>query len=216
MARKIIFCSESLRDNTQPSKPAEQFSIDAEAILRLFKNNFEALRNNAIESGTIGFEGKKQFMQDLPVVVRNTFAGYRHAAQQLELFVIAVSDSDTGDEAAIENIHKSLAEEIERRISTAEFQRVKIVFAVQAIEAWILADERTLNVQLEQNKAKHENDPEKIDFPKQKLAGLFERCNRKYNTKVLLELLPILNITDLMRCKHFKQLYDCVDEIVNA
>jgi hypothetical protein len=215
--RKIILCCESLRiAKTSPTLP-EKYSYDAEAIIELLKNNFEALQNGKIEIEPVGFGGKDQFMKEVPLVVKNRFAEYRYQSHEVEIFIIAVRDSDTNNSGKIAGWHRQLVNKIKKVIKENECNRVHIMFAVQAIEAWILADEKKLNEYLGvQNKAKHENDPEEIDNPKQIVTKLFAQYHRekKYTPQQLLDLLPQLSISELLRCKHFKKLYDCVQEIV--
>ncbi len=92
------------------------------------------------------------------------------------------------------------------------------MFAVQTIEAWILADEKELNKYLGvTNKAKRESEPEKIDNPKQIVKNFFNHCGRHYNPpQDLLQLLPRLQVAELLRCKHFKEFYQCVKKIVEV
>ncbi len=102
-------------------------------------------------------------------------------------------------------------------IKRNEIQCVHIMFAVQAIDAWLLADEQKLNEHLGvTNKIKHENEPEKIKHPKQILQNLFAQCGKKYTPQQLIDLLPQLRVTELLRCKHFKELYECIEKICNT
>jgi hypothetical protein len=166
--RKIILCSESLRIVKPIAQQPEQYSYDGKAIIGLLKNEIEALRIGKIDIQAIGFEGKDKFMKELPLVVRNTFEQYRHGNSPIELFIIALRDSDTIDGKKISGFRRKLADKIKKLISEQEFNRVHIMFAVQAIEAWILAGENALNKYLGvANKLKHINEPEKVDNPKQ-------------------------------------------------
>jgi hypothetical protein len=101
-------------------------------------------------------------------------------------------------------------------ITEQEFNRVHVMVAVQAIEAWVLADEQNLNKYLETNKVKHVNNPETIENPKLIMRNLFEQCGKRYTPQELLRLLPQLRVAELLRCKHFKQLYDCVRNIAEG
>lgn len=213
--RKIILCSESLRLDQQPSRPPEQYSLDAEAIIGLLKNNFEILESGEIEIEAIGFGGKAAFMKEIPKVIRNTFATYRHRVDDTQIFIVAIRDADTSDAEKISNLQERLISKIRKASNPGEFRRVKVVFAVQAIEAWLLADEQTLNNYLgEKNKAKRVNDPETIHKPKEIIHKLFQQSSKKYNAQALLDLLPRVNILTLLRCRHFKQLYDRIKSIV--
>jgi hypothetical protein len=215
--RRIIFCSESLRVPTGPTKPDQQYSIDAQAIIELLKNNFPVLREDLVETEPRGFKGKDDFMKKVPTLVKNTFETFRHRLHELEIFIIALRDTDTKDGKKISAIRRKLADKIKKLISEQEFQRVHIMFAVQAIEAWVLADVQKLNEYLGvTNKAKHENEPEKIEKPKQKVQNLFMECGKQYTPQALLDLLPHLRVLELLRCKHFKELYDCVQKIVET
>ena len=93
--RKIVLCTESLRITRAVSQQPEQYSYDGRAVIRLLKNSIDSLRSGAVEIVPVGFEGKNQFMKELPLVVRNTFATYRHLHDSVEVFVIALRDSDT-------------------------------------------------------------------------------------------------------------------------
>lgn len=215
--RKIILCSESLRIVKPIAQQPEQYSYDGKAIIGLLKNEIEALRIGKVDIQPIGFEGKDQFMKELPLVVRNTFEQYRHGNSQIELFIIALRDSDTNDGKKISGFRRKLVDKIKKLISEQEFNRVHIMFAVQAIEAWILADENALNKYLGvTNKVKHINEPEKVENPKQVVQNFFQQFGRKYTPQELLNLLPQLRVSELLRCEHFNKLYTCVKEIVEA
>jgi hypothetical protein len=142
--RKIILCSESLRIAEASATSIEKYSYDGSNI-ELLKNNIEALRIGEVEIEPVGFGGKDQFMNDLPLVAKNRFAEYRHRTNEVELFIIALRDSDTIDGKKIAGIRRKLVDKIKKLIREQEFGRVRIMFAVQAIEAWILADEQKLN-----------------------------------------------------------------------
>jgi len=164
--RKIILCSESRGLMQSPIKPPEKYSIDGEAISGLLKNNIAALETESLEIEAIGFNGKDAFMEKVPTFVKNKFAEFRHRSQEVEVFIIALRDSDTSDGKKIAGLRQKLINKIKKLIGEREFQRVHIMFAVQTIEAWILADEKELNKYLEvTNKAKRESEPEKIDNP---------------------------------------------------
>jgi len=211
--RKIILCSESLR-LPKSSTPTEKFSIDGEAIRNLLKNNLKALSTELVEIEAIGFGGRSEFMTKLPFFVMSKFAEYHHLRADIRIFIVALRDSDTGKAKKVSDIYHKLTDKIKKMITEQEFKRVHVIFAVQAIEAWILADEQKLNEYLNvTNKAKHENDPEAIPKPKQVVRNLFKQCDRKYTPQALLQLLPQLRIAELLRCKHFKELYDCVENI---
>lgn len=218
--RKIILCSESQKVVQSPLKPPEKYSIDGEAIVNLLKNNIAALRAGAVEIEPIGFNGKDEFMKRVPNFVKNKFAEYREKPSKLdkiEVFVIALTDADTAVGQKIAGLRQKLSNQIKKLIPQAEFRRVYFMFAVQAIEAWLLADERKLNEYLgEANKIKRENDPEKIDNPKQRIESIFRECGRQYETQDRLSLLPQLRISELQRCKHFNEFYNCITTIVNA
>lgn len=215
--RKIVICSESLRLSKAPTTQNEKYSIDGEAVIGLLKTNVEALRTGLAGIEAAGFGGKDEFMSDVPYFVLSKFAEYRHRSNEFELFIIALRDSDTNDSKKISGIRRKLADKIKKLIGVQEFNRVHIMFAVQAIEAWVLADEQKLNEYLKvTNKAKHINEPEKIDNPKQVVQNFFQQCGRKYTPQELLNLFPQLRILELLRCKHFKEFYACVQKIVEA
>jgi len=211
--RKIIFCSESRGLTQYPAKPPEKYSIDGEAIMSLFKNNMMALRSESVEMEAIGFVGKENFMEKVPNFVRNKFAEFRSRSQEIEIFLIALRDADTNDGKKISSLRRKLTEKIKKLVDEQEFKRVRIMFAVQAIEAWILADEKKLNEYLKVTNIKHENEPEKIGNPKLIIQNHFERCGRKYTSQ---ELLPLLQAESLLRGKHFRELYTCVQQITEA
>jgi hypothetical protein len=216
--RKIILCSESLRLERRPARPDEKFSVDGKAIIGLLKNHIEALRAGRVEIEAIGFGGKSEFMKHVPSFVESKFAEYRHQAEAVEIFIIALRDSDTCDDNKISEIRSKLKGKIQKFLAPREFKRVHIKFAVQAIEAWVLADEKKLNEYLKvSNKVKHENDPEMIKNPKAKLANYFmSYLQREYRIDDLLQLFPALQPDVLLRCKHFKEFYKCVENICNA
>lgn len=215
--RRIILCSESLRVATGHPKPEPQYSIDAQAIIGLLKNNFQTLKNEQVEIEPRGFKGKDDFMKKVPALVKDTFETFRYRRHEFEIFFIALRDTDTNDGRKIAGIRRKLAEKIKKLIGAQEFQRVHIMFAVQAIEAWVLADEQKLNEYLGvTNKAKHENEPEKIPNPKQIVQNLFAQCDLEYTPQQLLDLLPQLQVSELLRCKHFKEFYACVQNIVDG
>jgi hypothetical protein len=88
-------------------------------------------------------------------------------------------DSDTNDGKKIASIRRKLADKIKKLIQEQKSGRVHILFAVQAIEAWVLAEAQKLNEYLGvTNKVKHINEPEKIDNPKQVVQNLFQQCGR--------------------------------------
>jgi len=215
--RKIVICSESLRLPRVAASPDEKFSIDSEAIIGLLKNNIEALQAGSIGIEAAGFGGKDEFMKEVPFFVLSKFAEYRHRNQAIEIFIIAIRDADTSDGKKISGIRRKLTDKIRKLIGAQEFNRVHIMFAVQAIEAWILADEQKLNEYLGvTNKVKHINVPEKIEHPKQAVQNLFVQCGRKYSPQQLQDLLPQLQVSELRRCKHFNELYTCVQKIVEG
>lgn len=215
--RKIILCFESRGLIQSPIKPPEKYSIDGEAIIGLLKSNIAALETESLEIEAIGFNGKDAFMERVPTFVKNKFAEFRHRSQEIEVFIIALRDSDTSDGKKIAGLRQKLTNKIKKLIGEQEFQRVHIMFAVQAIEAWILSDEKELNKYLEvTNKAKRESEPEKIDNPKQIVKNFFEHCGRQYNPQELLQLLPRLQVSELSRCKHFKEFYACVQKVVET
>lgn len=216
--RKIILCSESLRLERKPPRPDEKLSVDGRAIIGLLKNHVEALRTGRVEIEAIGFGGKTKFMKDVPFFVENKFAEYRRHAGAVEIFIIALRDADTSDSKKISEIRNQLKDKIRKLISPNAFKRVHVNFAVQAIEAWVLADEKRLNEYLKvSNKVKHENAPETLKNPKPKLANYFVSClEREYNTDDLLHLLPTLHLDALLRCAHFKEFYACVENICNT
>lgn len=215
--RRIILFSESLRLGHTVPQAIEQYSADARAVAQLLKNNITALQQDEIEIEPRGFNGKKEFMAKLPIAVRDSFETFRHRSDEFEIFVVALSDSDTNDKSKITKIRRQLFRKIDHMLSERERARVHVMFAVQAIEAWVLADAQRLNEYLGvSNKAKHENEPEKIENPKQIVKNLFEQSRRKYTPLRLLELLPQLRISELQRCKHFNEFYNCITTIVNA
>jgi hypothetical protein len=215
--RKVILCSESRGLIQSPIKPPEKYSIDGEAIIGLLKNNIAALKAESFEIEAIGFNGKAAFMEKVPTFVKNKFAEFRHRSHEVEIFIIALRDSDTSDGKKIAGFRQKLTNKIRKLIGEQEFKRVYIMFAVQAIEAWILADEQKLNEYLKvTNKAKHLNEPEKVDDPKQAGQNFFQQYGRKYAPQELLNLLPQLRVSELLRCKHFKEFYACVQKIVEA
>jgi len=216
VTRRIILCSESLRLSHGNVKTFEQYSIDARAVIELLKNNIESLRQGGVEIEPRGFNGKKEFMAKVPTLVRDSFEAFRHRSHEVEIFFVALQDADTNDARKISGIRRSLTTKIRRMIKEQEFNRLHIMFAVQAIEAWILSDEQKLNEYLGMAKAKHFNDPETIENPKQAVRNLFEQAGKKYTPQELLQLLPQLRFEELLRCRHFKQLYDCVREIVDG
>jgi len=180
--RKIVICSESLRLPRVATSPDEKFSIDSEAIIGLLKNNIEALQAGSIGIEAAGFGGKDEFMKEVPFFVLSKFAEYRHRNQAIEIFIIAVRDADTSDGKKISGIRRKLADKIRKLIGAQEFNRVHIMFAVQAIEAWILADEQKLNEYLGvTNKVKHINEPEKSSIPN-KSCRIFS-CNVAENIR---------------------------------
>jgi len=212
--RKIIICSESLRLPQSSPASVEKFSIDGEAIIGLLKSNLKTLNTKLVEIEAVGFGGKAEFMAELPFFVMSKFAEYRHVSEGLRIFILALRDSDTNNTNKVSGIRRKLADKIKKMIKEHEFNRVHILFAVQAIEAWILADEQKVNEYLGvTNKIKHVNDPETIDDPKQVVNNIFRECGRKYTSRELLRLLPQLRVTELLRCKHFKELCDCVENI---
>lgn len=216
--RKIILCSESRGRAQAPIKPPEKYSIDGEAIIGLLKNNIAVLETEFLEIEAIGFNGKAVFMEKVPAFVKNKFAEYRHRSQEIEVFIIALRDSDTSDGKKIAGLRQKLTNNIKKLIDDEqEFKRVHIIFAVQAIEAWLLADEQKLNEYLEvTNKVKHSNEPEKINNPKQVVQNFFQECGRNYAPQELLTLFPRLQISELQRCKHFNEFFNCVQKIVEA
>jgi len=216
--RKIIICSESLKSSKPTESLLEKYSVDGEAIAGLLSNNVPALRQGEIEIKAVGFNGKAEFMREVPLFVFSKIKEYRHYNQPVQLFIIALRDSDSSESRKIAGMRRQLIEKIKRRkIKKDEFERVHIMFAVQAIEAWVLADEQRLNDYLGvTNKVKHENDPEQIANPKQLVQNLFEQCGQTYEPDHLLNLLPQLRILELLRCTHFKELYQCVEKICNA
>lgn len=215
--RKIILCSESQGLAQSQIKPPEKYSIDGEAVMGLLKNNIAALRDELVEMEAVGFNGKDQFMEKAPSFVKNKFAEFRHRSQEFEIFVIALRDADTSDGKKISGIRRKLNEKVKKLIGEQEFQRMHVTFAVQAIEAWLLADEKKLNEYLGfTNKVKRENEPEKIEKPKVVVQNLFEQCGRKYNPQELLRLLPQLRLAELLRCKYFKEFYNCVQTIAGT
>ena len=114
-------------------------------------------------------------------------------------------------------MRRQLVDKIKRVTTVLESGRVHIMFAVQAIEAWILADERMLNKYLGMARSvKHENEPEQIDNPKQVIDNLFAQCGKRYTPASLLELLPQLEVSELLRCRHFKEFYHCVEKIAST
>lgn len=215
--RKIFLCSESLGLAQLPGQPPQKYSADGEAIIDLLKNNMEALREGVVEIEAIGFGGKSKFMEKVPNFVKNKFAEYRLRHDEVEIFVIALRDADTDDGKKISGIRRKLADKIKKLIQEQEFGRVHIMFAVQAIEAWILADEQKLNEYLRvTNKAKRINEPEKVDNPKLAGKNFFEQFGGEYTPQKLLDLLSRLRISELLRCKHFKEFYTCVQKIVEV
>lgn len=216
--RKIILCSESLRLERKPPRPDEKFSVDGRAIIGLLKNHVEALQAGRVDIEAIGFGGKSKFMKDVPFFIENKFAEYRRHAGTVEVFIIALRDSDTSEDKKISEIRNQLKHKVQKLISPNELKRVHVNFAVQAIEAWGLADEKGLNEYLKvSNKVKHENAPEAIKNPKAKLANYFVSClKREYSTDDLLHLLPTLHLDALLRCAYFKEFYACVENICNA
>ncbi|GEM_PF-5197856 len=215
--RKITLCSESLRFGKGSRNPYENYSYDGEAIIELLKKHIEALKNEQVAIEAIGFGGKEQFMQNLPKFVKDELAEYRHRGGEIEVFIIALRDSDTNDSRKISALSRKLTDKIKKLIGEQKSQRIYVMFAVQAIEAWILADEQKLNEYLGvTNKAKHENAPEKIENPKQIVQNLFVQCGRKYTPQELRDLLPQLRVSELSRCRHFQAFYDCVLQIADV
>lgn len=217
MVKRIILCSESLRQVNGKAKVSEQYSIDARAVIELLKNNIESLRAGKVEIEPRGFNGKDSFMKKVPILVQDTFEAFRHRSEELEMFFIALRDADTNDNRKITAIRRRLVDQIRNRITEQESDRVHVMFAVQAIEAWMLSDAQRLNEYLGiTSKAKHFNDPEAIENPKQLVISLFELVRKKYTPQELLLLLPQLGIAEISRCKHFKKLYDCVSKIAGG
>jgi hypothetical protein len=114
--RRIILCSESLRVPTGPTKPDQQYSVDAQAIIELLKNNFPALKEDLVETEPRGFKGKDDFMKKVPILVKNTFETFRHRRHEFEIFVIALRDTDTSDGKKISAIRRKLADKIKKLI----------------------------------------------------------------------------------------------------
>lgn len=182
--------------------------------MELLRNNIEAIKNGLVEVEPRGFNGKDEFMKKLAPLVKNTFESFRHRRDEFEVYFITMRDADTSDSNKIRGLRRQIENKILKKIGEQEFSRVHIMFAVQAIEAWILADDQKLNEYLgAMNKAKRENEPEKLENPKLLLKNLFEQCGMIYTPDHLLNLLPSLRVSELLRCKHFKQLYDCIEEI---
>lgn len=218
MKRKIILCSESLKSSKPAESTLEKYSVDGEAIAGLLSNNVPALQKGEVEIKAVGFNGKTEFMREVPLFVLSKIKEYRQYKQQVQLFIITVRDSDTSESRKIATMRRQLTDKIKRlKIRKDELERVHLMFAVQAIEAWVLADAQRLNDYLGlSNKVKHENDPEMIPNPKQLVKNLFAQCGQTYMPDHLLNLLPQLRISELLRCKHFKELYECVEKICNA
>jgi len=215
--RKITLCSESLRFGRGSRNPYVKYSYDGEAIIELLKKHIETLKNEQVAIEAIGFGGKEQFMQKIPRFVKDELAEYRHRGGEIEVFIIVLRDSDTNDSRKISALRRKLTDGIKKFIGERKLQRVYVMFAVQAIEAWILADEQKLNEYLGvTNKAKHENAPEKIENPKQIVQNLFKQCGREYTPQELRDLLPQLQVSELSRCKHFQAFYDCVIKIAGG
>jgi hypothetical protein len=180
----------------------------------LLKNSLVTLQSDQVGIEAVGFGGKDEFMKAVSYFVLSKFAEYRHLSNGVELFIIALRDSDTYDGKRISALRRKLVDKIKKLIGEQEFQRVHVMFAVQAIETWLLADEQKLNECLGvTNKVKHENEPEKIDNPKLVVQNLFVQYGRRYTPLQLLDLLPQLRVAELRRCKHFKEFYDCVRTI---
>lgn len=214
--KKIIICSESLREETADSKFEEKYSYDSEAVIRLLKNNIDELGKEIVDTEPIGFGGKEKLFEDFPGFVESKFAEFRYR-KDVEIYIVVIIDADTRDGRKISGKRKQLENKVKKLLSEAEFDRIKIIFAVQAIEAWILAEEKGLNAYLNTpGKVKHENNPEAIEKPKEKLKGHFQKCDRKYTPQDLRELLPKVQISELLRCKHFKEFYEHILEIVKT
>ncbi len=218
MKHKIILCSESLKPSKPKESTLEKYSVDGEAIAGLLGNNILALKERRVEIQAVGFNGRTEFMREVPRFVLNKIKEYRYYAQPVQLFIVAVRDSDSNETKKINATRRQLLDKLKKlRLKKDEFERIHLLFAVQAVEAWLLADEQKLNEYLGvTNKAKHENDPEAIANPKQLVQNLFAQCGQTYIPNHLLNLLPELRISELLRCRHFKALYDCIENICSA
>lgn len=213
--RRITLCSESLRSGKGVTSPYQKYSYDGTGVIELLKNNIAALRSDDVEIEAIGFGGKEIFMEKVAKFIKDELAEYRHRSE--EVFIIVLRDSDSSDSRKISALRRKLNDKIKKLIAEEKFSRVHVMFAVQAIEAWILADEQKLNEYLGViNIAKHENEPEKIAYPKQIVQNLFKQYGQKYTPQHLVTLLPRLRISALLGCKHFKEFYECVEKIADA
>ncbi len=215
---KIIICSESRKSVKSPDRFMHKFSADGQALAGLLKNNFTVLQREEIEIEAVGFNGKTAFMRELPLFVFSKFAEYRHRNGDAKLFIIALRDADTDDAGKIAEMRRQIIDKIKKlSLKRSEIQCVHVMFAVQAIEAWLLADDQQLNDHLGvMNKIKHENNPEKIKHPKQILQSLFAQFGKEYTPRQLTGLLPQIRVTQLLRRKHFKEFYACIETICNA
>jgi hypothetical protein len=215
--RRITLCSESLRIGKGSISRYEKYSYDGNAVVGLLKNNIDALKNDQVGIDAIGFGGKDELFKKIPQFVKDKIAEFHNRPDPIETFIIVLRDSDTNDSKKISALRRKISDKIRRVIGERDFARVRISFAVQAIEAWILADELKLNEYLGvTNKVKRHNDPETIKDPKQIVTNLFKECGRTYSPRELLRLLPQLRIENLSRCKHFNELYTCVQKITEA
>ncbi len=211
--RRITLCSESLRVGKGSISRYQKYSYDGNAVVGLLRNNIGSLKNDQVEIEAVGFGGKEELVKKIPKFVRDKLAEV-HQSDPIEIFIVVLRDSDTHDNRKIYALRQKISDRIRRTIGEQDFERVRILFAVQSIEAWVLADEQKLNEYLMvTNKAKYENDPESLTNPKQIVSNLFKQCESRYTPQELLNLLPQLRVSELLRCKHFKELYECVDNL---
>lgn len=216
--KRIILCSESLRDLPARirSNTGEKFSYDSQAIIDLLKNNIPEIEEENVKIEPIGFGGKENFRKQVPRFTRDKFAEYRHRTDE-KIYIVALMDSDTNDGNKIGGKKRQISNRVKELISQEEFTRFKMAFSVQAIEAWVLADEKSLNSILgTRGKVKHVNSPEEIEMPKEVLKGHFQKASKRYTPQVLREILPTLQVAELLRCKHFREFYEHVCHIVGS
>ncbi|MCL4558676.1 MAG: DUF4276 family protein [Deltaproteobacteria bacterium] len=111
---------------------------------------------------------------------------------------------------------KKLESEMNSKITNRNYPfEVKFAFAVQELEAWLLADEKAIS-QVTQSRSRKTvprvNEAiEKIARPKEKLEDILSRADVRYTDAVAREIAKAADIATLKhRCPKFKEFYQAV------
>jgi hypothetical protein len=143
------------------------------------------------------FKDKYRFMRDLAFRCKVKTQEYPHGGQ-ISLHIFAIRDSDGENIDGLKN--RIIASFKDKQISEEDIRAIHIHFAVQEIEAWILAD-----------KDFHSN-PESVTDAK----GELKKHLKNYQASHIVDLLPAIDVSKVKsKCPHFGKFYDDVHVILN-